>query len=217
VVSSSSPPASDDPRIRRFDRIAWIYAFLFQAQRSTFRRKLRILLPRLALPGMARILDIGCGTGAQASVLAELGYEVWGVDASARMLAMAERLFRRAALRAGAVRLSAGDPLQGLDFPARYFDLVLAAHVLHGMPADQRGRFCDEARRVSRGLVLFHDYAPGSLRGPGFVTRVLEALERSDYRRFRRRGELELRNHFTEVEVIPASTGSAWYLCRAQP
>jgi hypothetical protein len=40
------------------------------------------------------------------------------------------------------------------------------------------------------------------------------ALERSDYRRFRRSGVRELRDFFAEVEVIVASPGSAWYLCR---
>jgi len=40
------------------------------------------------------------------------------------------------------------------------------------------------------------------------------ALERSDYRRFRRSGVRELRDFFAEVEVIIASPGSAWYLCR---
>jgi thioester reductase-like protein len=40
------------------------------------------------------------------------------------------------------------------------------------------------------------------------------ALERSDYRRFRRSGAGEMREFFAEVEVIVASPGFAWYLCR---
>lgn len=41
-------------------------------------------------PGARSILDLGCGTGAHAVLLAERGYEVHGVDQSADMLARAE-------------------------------------------------------------------------------------------------------------------------------
>jgi ubiquinone/menaquinone biosynthesis C-methylase UbiE len=207
---------SADPRIRVFDRIAWVYGLLFHAQRLSFRRGFRALRRRLAVPRGARILDIGCGTGAYLSVLKEMGHEVWGVDASPRMIATAERLLHRSGFGRQAARLSVGDPLEGLNFPDRHFDLVLTAHVLHGMRQVHRRRFCREARRVSRGLVLFHDYSPAGARGPGLVARVLEALERSDYRRFRRTGLGELREVFPEVEVMPASSGSAWYLCASR-
>ena len=40
------------------------------------------------LPGR-RVLDVGCGTGALASALAERGARVWGVDASEEMLEVA--------------------------------------------------------------------------------------------------------------------------------
>jgi SAM-dependent methyltransferase len=143
---------SADPRIRVFDRIAWIYGFLFHAQRLAFRRSLRTFQHRLDLPGKARILDIGCGTGAYVSVLTEMGHEVRAVDASPRMVATAKRLLLHAGFADHAVQVSVGDPLEG--------------------------------------------------------------LERSDYRRFRRSGVRELRDFFAEVEVIIASPGSAWYLCR---
>jgi SAM-dependent methyltransferase len=207
---------SADPRIRVFDRIAWIYGFLFHAQRLAFRRSLRALRHRLALPGRARVLDIGCGTGAYISVLAEMGHEARAVDASPRMIATARRVLRRVGLNAHAVCLSVGDPLEGLDFPDHHFDLVFAAHVVHGLQTAQRRQFYREARRVSRGLVLFHDYSPGNSELPWSVTRVLEALERSDYRRFRRSGVRELLEFFAEVEVLVASAGTAWYLCRSR-
>jgi SAM-dependent methyltransferase len=205
---------SADPHTRLFDRIAWIYGLLFPLQRRDFRRSLGELSRRLALPRGARILDIGCGSGALASVLAQRGNTVRAVDASTRMVATARRLLARAGLQGRKVRVSPGNPLEGLAFPAGHFDLVLATHVVHGLPPAQRGRFYREARRVSRGLVLLRDYPPAGSGGPGLVLRVLEALEGSDYRRFRRRGLKELREHFAEVKVLRASTGSAWYLCR---
>lgn len=207
---------SPDPRIRVFDRIAWIYGFLFHAQRLAFRRSFRTLLRRLVLPGRARILDIGCGTGAYISVLTEMGHEVRAVDASPRMIATARRLLRHAGLDDQAAQVSVGNALEGLDFPNQHFDLVVATNVVHGMFPAQRRQFYREARRVSRGLVLIHDYSPWKSQGPWLSTRVLEALERSDYRRFRRSGVRELRDFFAEIEVIIASPGSAWYLCRSR-
>jgi ubiquinone/menaquinone biosynthesis C-methylase UbiE len=212
--SSASSRFAADPRIRVFDRIAWIYGLLFHAQRLAFRRTFKAIQQRLGIPRKARILDIGCGTGAYISVLAEMGHEVWAVDASPRMVATARRLLRKGGLGAHAVRLSVGDPLEALDFPARRFDLVLASHVVHGLQPAQRRRFYDEARRVSRGLVLVYDYSPRRLQGPGLFTCLLEVLERSDYRRFRRSGVRELQEFFVEVAVIMTSSGSAWYLCR---
>jgi hypothetical protein len=53
-----------------------------------------------------------------------------------------------------AVQVSLGNPLGGLVFPDRYFDLVLATHVVHGLQTAQRRRFYSEVRRVSQGLVL---------------------------------------------------------------
>ena len=57
------------------------------------------------VPGARSILDLGCGTGAHAALLAESGYEVHGVDRSADMLQRAEA--RRGELpSAAAARLS---------------------------------------------------------------------------------------------------------------
>ena len=130
------------------------------------------------------------------------------------MVAAARRLLRRSGFGRQAARLAVGNPLRGLAFPDRHFDLVLAAHVLHGMRQPQRRRFCREARRVARGRVLFYDYSPEPAARPGLVVRALEALERSDYRRFRRSVARELRESFAQVEVLLGPKGSAWYLCR---
>jgi hypothetical protein len=129
------------------------------------------------------------------------------------MVAAAERLLGRGGPKERAVRPSLGNPMEGLDFPDRHFDLVLSAHVVHGMPASERRRLYRELRRVARGPVLFYDYSPTAGRGPGLVTRRLEALEGSDYRRFRRAGVAELQEVFAEVRVFEGPKGSSWYLC----
>lgn len=75
----------------------------------------------LASPG-ARILDAGCGTGRVGARLAELGFDVVGVDVDSSMLAVAARI--------PGVRWQHGD-LASLDLPgagiADPFDLIVAA------------------------------------------------------------------------------------------
>ncbi|MCS6917288.1 MAG: methyltransferase domain-containing protein [Chitinophagales bacterium] len=49
------------------------------------------LLPLLNLPATARILDVGCGDGRHARVLAAYGFEVTGIDLSAENIARARQ------------------------------------------------------------------------------------------------------------------------------
>lgn len=194
---------------RLFDLASVPYDLFFHSQRRAFRRVFRTCGSRLGLPPGGRILDIGCGTGALASVLAERGFRVSAVEPSAGMRARARRR-----LAGAGVALSDGDALAGLPFPEGTFDLVLASHVVHGMPPTDRAAFYREALRVSRGLVLFHDFPPRSLRRGWPDEYVLETLERSDYRRFVRTGATEMRRVFASVEVFAVDVGSAWYVCR---
>jgi SAM-dependent methyltransferase len=48
------------------------------------------LVEELALPPGARILDVGCGTGRHSVALAQLGYDVTGIDLSQSMLDLAQ-------------------------------------------------------------------------------------------------------------------------------
>lgn len=53
------------------------------------------IFERFAVSPVKRILDLGCGTGGHATVLASRGYAVTGVDRSGQMLAMASEKSRR--------------------------------------------------------------------------------------------------------------------------
>jgi SAM-dependent methyltransferase len=79
------------------------------------------------LPAGARVLDAGCGTGRVAIRLAELGYEVTGVDLDESMLAVARE-------RAPQLRWLVGD-LATLDLDEA-FDLVLMAGNIVPLVAD---------------------------------------------------------------------------------
>lgn len=97
------------------------------------------------------ILDVGTGTGRAALALAVRGATVTGVDASAEMLAVAERRAKDAGI---AVTFTRGDA-HGLAFPSQSFDAVTCLRVLMHTPdwRQSLGELC----RVARQQVVF-DY-----------------------------------------------------------
>lgn len=127
----------------------------------------RFLAP---LPGRS-VLDVGTGTGRAALALAARGADVTGVDASAEMLAVAERRATAAGLRVAFVR---GDA-HGLDFPDASFDAAICLRVLMHTP-DWR-RSLAELCRVARRHVVFDYPALSSAAALQAVTRhVAHAL-----------------------------------------
>jgi ubiquinone/menaquinone biosynthesis C-methylase UbiE len=196
---------------RLFDLVSVPYDLFFHSQRRTFRRVFRAHGGRLGLGSGARVLDIGCGTGALATVFAEQGCRMHAVEPSRGMRTRARRRFAGTG-----IVLRNADALRGLPYPHGSFDLVVSSHVVHGMPPSDRAAFFREALRVSKGLVLFHDFPPRSLRHAWPDVYVLETLERSDYRRFIRTGTAEMQLAFDSVEVVLVDIGSAWYVCRGR-
>jgi len=75
------------------------------------------------LSDSGRVLDIGCGTGAFLFCLSENGYQAVGVDFSPSMLRAAKK-----STVGKSIELVQGDVTQGLDFPDKSFDLVLASY-----------------------------------------------------------------------------------------
>lgn len=73
------------------------------------------------------ILDLGCGTGGHAVILAERGYSVAGVDRSAAMLAIA----RKKALKAGVGADFIKSDITGLALKKRY-DAVISMFAVMG-------------------------------------------------------------------------------------
>ncbi len=194
---------------RLFDLVAAPYDLFFHQQRRSFRRTWKAQGSRLGLPPAPGSSTSAAARARSRRCSRERGFAVSAVDASSGMRAVAARR-----LRGMGVTLEPGNALAGLPFPDRTFALVVSSHVIHGFPAEARAVFFREALRVSRGLVLFHDFPPRSLR-PGWLdVRAIETLEGSDYRRFVRTGAAEMRRVFDSVEVFMIGTGTAWYVCR---
>jgi len=125
---------------------------------------LRALVARLAPPrdGM-KILDIGCGTGAQLDIYHAAGCQVCGIDLAQPMIRVA-----KSKLGEGAV-LSVGDALR-IPHPDQAFDLVISSLFIHQLQPGLRAAMLEEAGRVlkSEGQILlvdFHVQAKRSLLG----------------------------------------------------
>jgi len=100
-----------------------------------------------------RVLDVGCGTGRLASALVEEAHaKVWGVDASAEMVAVARETVPTGV---GVRRAEA----ESLPFRDGWFDRVTMSLVLHLV---DRPRALAEARRVvtDDGRVAISTFAP---------------------------------------------------------
>jgi len=118
------------------------------ASREYARRYLRDLFESTPVAKDGPIIELGCGSGRNLSLLKDLGYSsLKGVDFSATQVEFC--------LKQGFdVRLM---NIAELDFPDRSFDLVFTNSVLLHVPPDRIARVLGEAIRVSRNLVAFRE------------------------------------------------------------
>lgn len=137
--------------------------------------------------GAIRLLEIGCGPGANVWFMAREGYSVCGIDGSATAIGRANERLASEGLKAD---LRVGDYAQ-LPWPDSTFDGVVENVSLYCNPAKAIDRALDEVQRVLRpsGLLLssffsdrtwgygagrmierdgFLDLSEGPLAGAGF-------------------------------------------------
>ena len=127
-----------------------------------FNASLRKYVLKVARPkeGM-KVLEVGCGTGANLDLFARAGCEVSGIDLSPSMMEIAQRkLGDRADLRVG--------DASSMPFDDGSFDLVVAFLTLHEMPADVRAPVVSEMARVAGedGRLLLIDFHQGPYSFP---------------------------------------------------
>lgn len=97
----------------------WFESFVPGEDDERTRRELRFLSRHLPLDRFPKILDVCCGTGRHGGRLAEMGYEVTGLDRSDVALAEARRLHGKK------VRFVEGD-MRALDRLPEEFDGVIS-------------------------------------------------------------------------------------------
>jgi SAM-dependent methyltransferase len=133
-----------------------------RAQDSVFTRLFERYADQLDLPPSVQVLEVGCGTGAMARVLAQRGDfsgKVIGVDQSQAFIEAATRFAQDEGVN-DRVEFQVGDAHQ-LDFPPATFDVVIA-HTLISHVAEPKMVLREMARVVRPGcmVVIFDgDYA----------------------------------------------------------
>jgi ubiquinone/menaquinone biosynthesis C-methylase UbiE len=125
---------------------------------------LRAMAARVVPPkkGM-KVLDVGCGTGAQLAIYQQGGCEVSGIDLSPPMLKVAKSKLGEKAV------LITGDAIR-MPYPNDTFDLVLSSLFLHQINAPLRSAVLEETIRLLKPdgqilLVDFHPEAGRSIKG----------------------------------------------------
>jgi ubiquinone/menaquinone biosynthesis C-methylase UbiE len=166
---------------------------LFGGGAAAMRRQALVpLRAALQRAGSAKLLDIGCGTGA---FLREVKRNhprlaATGIDLSAPYLAVARR---RLALWSRVALVEA--PAEAMPFPAAEFDIVSCLYLFHELPARVRRAVVAEIRRVLKpgGMLIFVDslqtgdepdydalldYFPFAFHEPYYASYLTEDLDR---------------------------------------
>lgn len=140
------------------------YEVMFSAEtRYWWYRVLRVWLAgalRRHVPPGGRVLDAGCGTGANLAMVREMGYEACGLDVAPAALEFAAR---RPECAGRLSHASAGR----LPFPAESLDAVLSADVLYLLSDAEEKAALAECRRVLKpdGVLILNLPAYEWLRG----------------------------------------------------
>lgn len=118
-----------------------------------------------------RVLEVGCGSGANLWMIAREGFEAHGIDLSPEGLALCERMLKAWETSAA---LKPGD-MTALDYPDDYFHILVDVFSSYCLCEKEFECFLDEAARVvhkggrfffyspSKNSDAFRDHAPSRL------------------------------------------------------
>jgi ubiquinone/menaquinone biosynthesis C-methylase UbiE len=101
-----------------------------------------------------RIVDFGCGSGANTALLAGRGAHVWGIDISEDLLRLAQRRLKVSGREDGATFIAGS--AHDMPFPDASIDVVFGMAILHHLDLDLVSR---EVRRVLKpgGRAIFKE------------------------------------------------------------
>ncbi len=197
---------SNDPNKRAkfiFNLIAPVYGRIVRQIEQNYLSSIQTVIRHIDIRNK-EVLDVGAGTGAWGKLFLDYGAsKVTGMDFAEKMVDVARRTYPQMDF----VHCDAEKMEKIAD---KSYDIVTASYVLHGVKADRRRKILEQMRRVAREYVVIHDFA-GKVR---WFVQLLEALERSDFRNFRKHFCDEMRQVFGNCEVYPTAINSGIYIAK---
>ncbi len=193
----------DEDRRARFifDLIAPFYGLIDRALVEHYRDTAAVLDGVIPLKDLA-VLDVGTGTGGWLAALAAYPLrQATGIDMSGRMVRQAEK-------RHPGLTFLEGDGKKMQSFRDGEYDLVTCSFVMHGMKQEARERMLEEMFRVASLAVVVHDFHDPL----PWATRLLENMERSDYKHFLENFTAELSAVAARFRVVRVDRGNALYI-----
>jgi len=188
-----------------FQVIAPIYGCFYNMQKRIYQIGLKQLFTQLDFSAINSVVDIGCGTGALASVLSQRGFQVTDIDSSSGMLSKGKRKKENQN-----IRFILSNIMERLPFEDKSFDASFASYVAHGLSSKDRKIMYAEMSRISKKYMILLDYNSNRT----LLTDVAETLEGGDYFNFIQQAEIELRHLYSNVTVIPNGNHAAWYIVK---
>ena len=188
---------------RFYDAMSWVCSLGGEAKTN------REIVERAGIKPGERVLDVGCGTGAQTLPAAEVAGpgNVAGVDPSPDML---ERAREKAAKKGIEIDFRSA-AIEKLPFDDQQFNIVLSSFMLHHLPDDVMRAGFAEIHRVLQhgGRLLAVDFTSGR----SLIGRVMGLLGHAH----RLEGLNGIKSMlaeagFSTVEELPSKQGHVFFL-----
>ena len=110
------------------------------------------IIPRLKLEKVKRVLDLGCGIGRHVILMAQNGFETFGIDLSQAGIERCRRQLAAGSLNAG---LTLGE-IRALPYEDGFFDFIMAWNVIYHSTRKEMMEVIAEIARVLRAGGLFY-------------------------------------------------------------
>lgn len=131
-----------------------------------------------------RVLEVGCGSGANLWMIGREGFEAHGIDLSPEAIKLCATMLKNS--EGGAATLKVAD-MTAIPYPNGYFDVIV--DVFSSYCLDNRGhaRFLDEVARLLRPGGRFFTYTPSKASDAFKNPRPSKKLDRSTLDGIRRK------------------------------
>jgi len=184
-----------------FNLIAPVYALFDRSIQINFKQLAKKLNTEVQLEGLS-VLDVGTGTGAWIATLNHLKIKsATGIDFS-------EKMIKQARKKHPEIHFEVAEASDLNSFKDGSFDVVTSSFVLHGIEKEGRTKVLAEMKRIAGKLVVVHDF----YKKASPAIRILELLERSDYKNFVKDFNMEFSSFFNTTKLVTDQNENGIYI-----